>query len=166
LVAPIEFGEAGDLALWYAPPGGFTMSQTGLTAEQRRLIAEAGDRPVRLEDPELHEAYVLIHADVYERVRDVLEPRSILDLPLPEGVRRSQEAFFRDLPRLLQDRKLRGRFVAYHGDERVKIARSEPEVIRECLRRGYRPDQYDIFVIRPQSPESEEVDYPSAWSDA
>ena len=142
------------------------MSRTGLTPEQRRLIAEAGDRPVRLEDPELHQAYVLVRADVYERVRDVLEPRSILDLPVPEGIRRSQEAFFRDLPRLLQDRKVRGRFVAYHGDERVKIARSEPEVIRECLRRGLRSDQYDVFVIRPQSPEPEEVDYPSAWYDA
>jgi hypothetical protein len=143
------------------------MSRTGLTPEQRRLVEEAGDRPVRLEDPELHQAYVLIRAEVYERVRDVLEPtRSIVDLPVPEGVHRSQEGFFRDLPQLLKDSKLHGRFVAYHGDERVKIARSEPAVIRECLRRGLRPDQYDIFVIRPQSPEPEEVDYPSAWDDA
>ena len=100
------------------------MSGTGLTAEQRRLIEEAGDRPVRIEDPELHQAYVLIRADLYERVRDVLEPGSIFDVSVPEGIRRSQEGFFRDLPRLLQDRKLHGRFVAYHGDERVKIARS------------------------------------------
>lgn len=142
------------------------MSGTGLTAEQRRLIEEAGDRPVRIEDPELHQAYVLIRADLYERVRDVLEPGSIFDVSVPEGIRRSQEGFFRDLPRLLQDRKLHGRFVAYHGDERVKIARSEPAVIRECLRRGLRPDQYDIFVIRPQSSEPEEVDFPSAWYDA
>jgi hypothetical protein len=143
------------------------MSRTGLTPEQRRLIEEAGDQPVRLDDPELHQEYVLIRADVYERVRDVLEPtRSILDLPVPEGVRRSQEGFFRDLPQLLQDRKLHGKFVAYHGDERVKIARSEPEVLRECLHRGLRPDQYDVFVIRPQSPEPEEVDYRSAWYDA
>ena len=52
------------------------MSLTGLTPEQRRLVEEAGDRPVRIEDPELHQAYVLIRADVYERVRDVIEPRS------------------------------------------------------------------------------------------
>ena len=120
---------------------------------------------MRIEDPETHQAYMLVRADMYERVRDVLEPKSVLDLPVPEGIRRSQEAFFRDLPQLLLDRKLRGRFVAYQGDERVKIARSEPEVIRECLRRGLRPDQYDVFVIRPQSPEPEEVDYPSAWYD-
>lgn len=134
------------------------MSRAGLTPEQRRLIEEAGDQPVRLEDPELHESYVLIRADVYDRVRDAFEPRPILDLTVPEGIRRSRDAFFRNLPRMLEDRKLRGQFVAYHGEERVKIARSEPEVIRECLRRGLRPDEYDIFVIRPQSPEPEEVE--------
>ena len=85
---------------------------------------------------------------------------------VPEGIRRSQEAFFRDLPELLKDRRVRGKWVAYRGDEPVKIGRSEADVIRECVRRGLKPDQYDIFVIRPQSPEPEEVDYPSAWYDA
>jgi hypothetical protein len=139
------------------------MSTTGLTPEQRRLVEEAGDRPVRIEDSEMHQAYVLIRADVYERVRNVLEARPVLDLQVPEGIRRSQEAFFRDLPELLKDRRLRGKYVAYHGNERVKVAKSETEVIRECLRRGLSDDQYDIFIIKPQSPEPEEVDYPSAW---
>ncbi len=139
------------------------MTLTGLTPEQRRLVEEAGDRPVRIEDPEMHQAYVLIRADVYERVRDVLEARPVLDLQVPEGIRRSQEAFFRDLPEMLKNRRLRGKFVAYHGSERVKVAKSGTDVIRECLRRGLQSDQYDIFVIRPQSPEPEEVDYPSAW---
>ncbi|MFI5456783.1 MAG: hypothetical protein ACHRXM_15155 [Isosphaerales bacterium] len=139
------------------------MSMTGLTPEQRRLVEQAGDRPERIEDPEMHQAYVLIRADVYERVRDVIEPRSGEELHVPEGIRKSQEAFFRDLPELLKDRRLRGKYVAYHGDERVKIGRSEIDVIRECLRRGLQPDRYDVFVIRPQSPEPEEVDYPSAW---
>jgi hypothetical protein len=141
------------------------MSMIGLTPEQRRLVEEAGDRPVRIEDSEMHQAYVLIRADVYERVRDVLEARPDLDLQVPEGIRRSQEAFFRDLPDLLKDRKMNGKYVAYHGDERVKVAKSPSEVIRECLRRGLSDDQYDVFVIRPQSPEPEEVEYPSAWFD-
>src|SRR5689334_11146177 len=126
---------------------------TQLTPEQRQLIEQAGDRPVRLEDPVTNQAYVIVRADVYERVRDVLEPASALDLKVPEAIRRSQEAFFRDLPALLQDRKLRGKWVAYHGEERVKVGKSETEVIGECLRRGLKRDQYDIFVIRPQSPE-------------
>jgi len=141
------------------------MSLTGLTPEQRRLVEEAGDRPVRIEDPEMHQAYVLIRADVYERVRNVLEARPVLDLQVPEGILRSQEAFFRDLPELLKDRRLRGKFVAYHGDERIGIARDDVPLIRECLRRGLERHEYDIFVIRPQSPEPEEVDYPSAWYD-
>jgi hypothetical protein len=142
------------------------MSITGLTPEQRRLIEQAGDRPVRIEDPETHQDYVLLRADVYERVRDVIEPRSGEEVHISEGIRKSQEAFFRDLPELLKDRRLRGRYVAYHGNERVKVAKSETEVVRECLRRGFSDDEYDVFVIEPQSPEPEEVDYPSAWYEA
>jgi hypothetical protein len=141
------------------------MAVTGLTAEQRRLVEEAGDRPVRIEDPEMQQAYVLIRADVYERVRGAIEPPPVVNLEVPEGIRRSQQAFFRDLPELLKNRRLRGRYVAYHGDERVKISRSEVNVIRECVRRGLRSDEYDVFVVQPQSPEPEELDYPSAWSE-
>jgi hypothetical protein len=142
------------------------MSLGELTPGQRQLIEQAGDRPVRIEDPELHQEYVLIRADVYERVRDLLEPRLAPDLEVPEGIRKSQEAFFRDLPEMLKDRRLRGKYVAYHGDERVKVGRSEIEVIRECLRRRLSDDEYDVCVIEPQRPEPEEVDYPSAWYEA
>lgn len=142
------------------------MATAELTAEQRQLVDQAGDRPVRIEDPETHQAYVLVRADLYERVRDVLEPTPVLDLAVPELVRRSQEAFHRDLPALLQDARQLGRWVAYHGDERVAIGCSEVDVVRECLRRDLRPNQYDVFVIRPQSMEPEEIDYPTAWSDA
>jgi hypothetical protein len=152
-------------SLRYNLSGGIAMSTIGLTPEQRRLIEQAGDQPVRLEDPETNETYLLIRAKVYEQVRDVRDPRSVLDLRVPEGVLRSQEAFFRELPELMNHRNLRGKFVAYQGDERVIIARSEVEVIRECLRRGLQSDEYDIFVIRPQSQEPEAIDYPSAWSE-
>ena len=139
------------------------MPITGLTPEQRRLVDEAGDRPVRIEDPEMHQAYVLIRADLYERVRDAIEPRSGAELDVPAGIRRSQEAFFRDLPEMLNDRRLLGKYVAYRGDERLKYGRSEIEVIRDCLRRGLTDDEYDIFVVEPQSAEPEEIEYPSAW---
>jgi hypothetical protein len=139
------------------------MPITGLTPEQRRLVDEAGDKPVRIEDPEMHQAYVLIRADLYERVRDAIEPRSGAELDVPAGIRRSQEAFFRDLPEMLKDRRLLGKYVAYRGDERLKSARSEIEVIRDCLRRGLTDDEYDIFVVEPQSAEPEEIEYPSAW---
>ena len=141
------------------------MSTIGLTPEQRRLVEEAGDRPVRIEDSEMHQAYVLMRADVYERVRNVIEPRSVLNLQVPEGIRKSQEAFFRDLPELLKDRRLRGKYVAYHGDERIGISRDDTKLIRECLRRGLKREEYDILIIEPQSAEPEEIDWPSAWYD-
>ena len=39
---------------------------TGLTLEQRRLVEQAGDPPVRTDDPEVHQSYVLIRADVID----------------------------------------------------------------------------------------------------
>jgi hypothetical protein len=141
------------------------MSITGLTPEQRRLVEQAGDLPVRIEDPAMRQSYVLIRADVYERVRDVIEPRSYEELHVPEGVRKSQEAFFRDLPELLNDRKLKGRYVAYHGNERIGIAMDDVPLIRECLRRGLNRDEYDVLIIEPQSREPEEIDYPSCWEE-
>ncbi len=139
------------------------MSITGLTPEQRRLVEQAGDRPVRIEDPETHQDYVLIRADVYERVRDVIEPRSGEQIHVPEGIRKSQEAFFRDLPELLKDRRLRGRYIVYHGNERIGIDEDDEPLIRECLRRGLRREEYDILIIEPQSAHPEEIDYPSSW---
>jgi hypothetical protein len=156
------FGSERDWVKW-SQPGGTFMATVDLTPEQRRLIEEAGDKPVHIEDPALDQTYVVIRADVYERVRDLLEPKSVIGLQVPEGIRRSQTAFFRDLPELLKDRGMRGKYVAYNGDDRVKVGRSQTEVVRECLKRGLSDAEYDVFIIEPQSPEAEEVDYPSAW---
>jgi hypothetical protein len=138
---------------------------TVLTPEQRQLVEQAGGHPVRIEDPETHQAYVLIRADVYEQVRNVIESRPSREVHIPEGIRKSQAAFFRELPELLKDRRLRGRYIAYHGDERIGIARDDIPLVRECLRRGLKDDEYDLFVIEPQSQEPEELDYPSSWYD-
>ena len=42
-----------------------------LTPEQRREIEKAGDEPVRLSDPETHAEYVLLKAEVYERIQSL-----------------------------------------------------------------------------------------------
>ena len=39
-----------------------------LTPEQRRAVEEAGDAPVRLEDPETKASYVIVREDVYRRL--------------------------------------------------------------------------------------------------
>ncbi len=44
-----------------------------LTPEQRQAIREAGGEPIRLEDPETKQAYVLIEEDTYRRLQAVLE---------------------------------------------------------------------------------------------
>jgi hypothetical protein len=41
-----------------------------LTKELKQAIERAGDSPVRLTDPETRRDYVLVSADVYERMRD------------------------------------------------------------------------------------------------
>jgi hypothetical protein len=67
------------------------------------------------------------------------------------GILRSQQAFWRDLPELLKDKRNHGRWVAYRGDERIGIARTQLELIRECVRRGLRDDEYDLDVIEPRA---------------
>jgi hypothetical protein len=68
---------------------------------------------------------------------------------VPPGIRRSQEALRRDLPRLLENRRLRGRWIAYHGDERIGIARDKFILLRECIQRGFAEDEYYIGMIIP-----------------
>ena len=53
-----------------------------LTPELKRAVEEAGDSPVRLTDPETHRTYVLVSAEVYDRLLD-------------EEDRREQAAFLR-----------------------------------------------------------------------
>ena len=46
---------------------------TTITPEQRQAVAEAGDSPVELAEPQTGTAYVLVRADVYRRMRERLE---------------------------------------------------------------------------------------------
>lgn len=40
-----------------------------LTPELLQAVERSGEEPVRLEDPETRRAYVLVRAEVYERMR-------------------------------------------------------------------------------------------------
>ncbi|OWK38633.1 hypothetical protein [Fimbriiglobus ruber] len=46
---------------------------TALTDDQIRAVAANRDEPVRLIDPASHREFVLLRAEVYERVRELLE---------------------------------------------------------------------------------------------
>jgi hypothetical protein len=48
-----------------------------LSPEQRRAIGEAGDEPVPIVDPETHMTYLIIKAEVYDRLRLLGEEEEI-----------------------------------------------------------------------------------------
>ncbi len=75
-------------------------------------------------------------------------PESSSDGPpeIPPGIRRSQEAYWRDLPQLLPLRSRKREWVAYHLDERVAIGSDAAELYQECYRRGF--DGNEIYVGR------------------
>ena len=76
----------------------------------------------------------------------------------PIGIVRSRDAFLRDLPALMAIPKYDRWSVAYCGDERIGIAESHLDLIRECKRRGLRLDQYFIGCISPHDDEEDEIE--------
>ncbi len=134
------------------------MTTITLTPEQLQVVEQAGDQPVRVENPRNHRIYRLVEEAAQDRARAPDEAEQISDFDIPEGIRRSQDAFFRDLPELLKDESLRGQWVIYHGDERIGFAPKKQPLIEECLRRCLKDDEYDVFVVEPQSREPEQIE--------
>ena len=46
---------------------------TTLTPELRQALEQAGDQPVAINDPQTNTEYILLRADVYNRMREILE---------------------------------------------------------------------------------------------
>ncbi len=46
---------------------------TSITPERRQAVAEAGDLPVELADPQTGDAFVLVRAEVFQRMRELIE---------------------------------------------------------------------------------------------
>jgi hypothetical protein len=82
--------------------------------------------------------------------------------PMPEGIRKSKDAFFRDLADLIGDPSLRGKWVAYHGDERIGIAADDEPLINECRRRGLAADEYILETIEARPATPEQIEFPLA----
>jgi hypothetical protein len=119
-----------------------------LNAEQRQAMAQG--EPVQIIDPVTHDAYVLVPAEVYarlsgERPRPAHQPHPAI-APL---VLCSMQAFWRDLPELLLKRRNRGKWAAYHGEERVAISRSEVDAYQECFRRGLKHEEFYVGKLEP-----------------
>ena len=114
-----------------------------LNSEQRQAMAQG--EPVHIVDPDTHDTYVVVPAELYARLAGPL-PRPA-GQPHPEIaplMLRSQQAFWRDLPELLKHRRNRGKWAAYHGDERVAITRSDLDAYQECFRRGLKHEEFYV----------------------
>lgn len=116
--------------------------------EQERRLAQQG-QPVDVIDPATNEAYVLLARQCFEQVRAQVSPAPA-DLPeqeVPEGIRLSKEAYRRDLPELLKQKKLYHQWVAYHRSERIGIARDGETLLKKCLKRGLADDEFYLGWI-------------------
>jgi hypothetical protein len=129
-----------------------------LTAELRHEIEKAGDEPVRLEDPETHATYVLLKAEVYERIKPSPGSDQVVSHQVPEGIRRSREAFLRDLSDLLARKRLRGRWTLYHGDKQIGIWRNPQKMLQETVKLGLRNDEYYSGKIEPHPDDDDEIE--------
>jgi len=66
--------------------------------------------------------------------------------PLPM-IQKSIDAFRRDLPELLKTHP--GKWVAYHGDERVGFGKTETGLYQACFRRGLTRDDFIVGFVTP-----------------
>ena len=128
-----------------------------LTDQQRQVVQEQAGGPVEVIDPDTRCAYVIVAREQYERMRSLIgseqEPsHRVAEVApgIPPGILRSQQAFWRDLPHLLSQRKLREQWVCYHGDERIGIG-AYRDLIRECIRRGIPDDAFYLGRISPHA---------------
>src|SRR5437870_4114873 len=121
-----------------------------LTDDQRQALQSERGQPVDVLDPITSERYVLLARKEYDRVRPLLEAETPTetDLPIPLGILKSQQAYWRDLSELLRNHRNHGKWVCYHGDERIGISEKSDLLIRETLKRGIPDDAYYLAVIR------------------
>jgi hypothetical protein len=131
---------------------------TALTPELRQEIEKARGNLVRLEDPETRTTYVLLKAEEYDRLKPEAQCDNVLTEQVPEGIRRSKEAFLRKLPGLLARKRLRGRWIIYHDNVQVEISRRADKLPRKAHRLGLTHDQFYLGVVEPHFPEPEEVE--------
>ena len=135
--------------------------QVELTEQQQKVLYEHEGAPVEMIDPQTHRSYVLIAREQYEKVQGLLEhpAAATAERTIPEGIQRSQQALRRALPELLAKPKYYHQWVAYHGEERIGMAREKTALIRECLRRGLPDDEYYVGWIDPcELIEEEEIE--------
>jgi len=122
-----------------------------LTPEQRQALDRQNGEAVRVVDPATKDTYILIREEVFSRRSEVVlpisqEPPADMDPQLFRCMR----AYWRDLPELLKDKRNRGKWAAYRGDERVCVGKTQAEVYQECYRRGMEREEFYVGLIQEE----------------
>ena len=130
------------------------MTEIELTDAQRQALQAEPGKPLVVVDPATQRRYVLLEREQYERVLPLLDQAGALEpqeaiAEIPPGILRSQQAFWRDLPELLRNRRYRGRWAAYHLDERIGVDADRAKLYREIVRRGIPRDDYYFGRVEP-----------------
>ena len=87
--------------------------------------------------------------------------RELLDSePLPM-IKKSIDAFRRALPELLRTHP--GKWVAYHGDERVGFGKTQTELYQQCFARGLTRDDFIVGFSEPAAFEPDEDIEVASW---
>src|SRR5947209_18118808 len=87
------------------------------------------------------------------------DQENLTGAPASQLLAKSMDAFYRNLPRLLK--KYYAKWVAYHGEEFVGAGRTQTELHQECLRRGFKEDEFVVlFANNHALADDEEIDLP------
>jgi len=139
-----------------------------LTDEQRKELA--GPSPIRAIDPETKQEYILVPVELYDQGYPLMADSAPTtpDPHVPPGIRRSEEAFLRDLPQMMINKKHQGWWVAYQEDQRIGIDRDPQKLLEKIHDLGIQEDGYYLGVIRLHEMEPEEVEprHPHQFEDA
>jgi hypothetical protein len=95
-----------------------------LTEEQSKTLRAEPPETARVRDPGTGKTYRLTETPAE-------------DYQLPAGVLESMRGYWAGLPKLLEDRKLRGKWVLYRGSERVAVAKTPHDLYRLSKARGF-----------------------------
>ena len=69
------------------------------------------------------------------------------DFVVPEGVQMARAAFLREFPALFADPKIRDRYVVYHKDRRVAVARKYRDAVHEADRLSLPDGEHLVFEV-------------------
>jgi hypothetical protein len=87
--------------------------------------------------------------------------RQLLESEPRPMIQKSIDAFRRDLPELLQTHP--GKWVAYHGDERVGFGKTQTELYQRCFARGLTRDDFIVGFTEPGAFDPDEEIEVTSW---